>query len=106
MTVTGWMRCLAHALQDKISSEEEVLKDGEVGPDATDDVKIAALGLRLDGFAKLLQLNPCDKHGRVKQKLQLIFYARIEGVHLVCPDDFKCETVDCKPWALRQITKP
>jgi hypothetical protein len=56
-------------------------------------------------MAKLLQLHPGSKSGKVKQKLKPVSYKAIEGIYMICPDVFQCETLSCKPRSLQQVTR-
>ena len=73
--------------------------------DAPSDYKTTAFGLQLDVMAKLLQLHPGNKSGKVKQKLKPASYKAIEGIHMICPNVFQCETLSCKPYSLQQVTR-
>ena len=66
--------------------------------------EIAALSLKLDAFAKLLNLHPYDEHGHLQKKLQLISHKLIQPVYVLCPKSMECETVNCNSRALHQKT--
>ena len=100
ITVTGWIKCLSQSIQDKLAVK--FLKESD---DVSSDYKVTALGLRLDAMAKLLHLHPGSKSGKVKQKFKPVSYRAIEGVHMICPDVFQCETLSCKPCSLQQVTR-
>jgi len=100
INVTGWIKCLSRSIQDKLNVK--FLKESD---DAPSDYKTTAFGLQLDAMAKLLQLHPGNKSGKVKQKLKPVSYKAIEGIHMICPDVFQCETLSCKPRSLRQVTR-
>jgi hypothetical protein len=51
------------------------------------------------------QLHPGKKSGKVRQKFKEVSYTEIEGIHLICPDVFQCETLSCMPCALEQVTR-
>ena len=106
-SVSAWIRCLAHLVQDKLSIDgSTLLKPSEEGPGVPNDQTITTLSIQLDAFAALLQLKPCDKNRRVKKKLKPVSYKKIKAVHIVCPVSFQCETQDCDPRSLQQATKP
>jgi hypothetical protein len=106
VTATAWIRCLSRFIQGKLCGDGEILlKESDAGPTATSDQKIIALSIQLDAFAKLLQLNPCDKNGRVRKRLKPVSYKAIAAVHIICPDTFQCETANCNPRSLQQATK-
>jgi hypothetical protein len=100
ITVTAWMKCLSHSNKDKLA--DKFLKESD---DASSDYKVTALGSRLDAMAKLLQLHPGGKFGKVEQKFKPVSYKAIEGIHMICPDVFQCETLSCKPCSLQQVTR-
>ena len=62
INVTGWIKCLSRSIQDKLNVK--FLKESD---DAPSDYKTTAFGLQLDAMAKLLQLHPGNKSGKVKQ---------------------------------------
>lgn len=94
------MKCLSRSIQDKLA--DKFLKESD---DASSDYKVTALGSQLDAMAKLLQLHPGSKSGKVKQKFKPVSYKAIEGIHMICPDVFRCETLSCKPHSLQQVTR-
>jgi hypothetical protein len=105
-SISAWIRCLSRSVQDKLSTGgNTLLKASEEGPNISNDQTITSLSMRLDAFAALLQLKPCDKSGRVKRKLKPVSHNKIKAVHIICPVSFQCETLDCNPRSLQQITK-
>lgn len=100
ITVTAWIKCLSWSIQDKLGAQ--LLNESN---NASSDYQVTTLGMRLDEMAKLLKLHPASKSGKVKQKFKPISYQAIEGIHLICPDVFECETLSCKPYSLQQVTK-
>ena len=105
-TISAWIRCLSRSVQDKLcTGGNTLLKASEEGPNISNDQTITCLSMRLDVFAALLQLKPCDKNGRVRRKLKPVSHNKIKAVHIICPVSFQCETLDCNPHSLQQITK-
>ena len=77
ITVTAWIKCLSWSSQDKLCVQ--LLNELN---NASSKSQVAALGMRLDGMAKLLKLHPASKSGKVKQKFKPISYKAIEGVFI------------------------
>jgi CxC5 like cysteine cluster associated with KDZ transposases len=96
-------KCLSCSIQNKLGSDgSTLLKESN---STSVDTHITALGMQLDAMAKLLQLHPSNKHGKVKHKLKPVSYKAIEGVHIVCPNSFQCTTHSCNPHSLQQVTR-
>ena len=74
------------------------------GSSMTVDENARALGLKLDLFAKLLKLYPCNKKGKFIGKIKPISNRDIQPVHMICPDAVVCETDTCNPCSLVQHT--
>ena len=105
VTVSNWMKCLAYTVDDKLIQQQNIrlLKKS----DHTTDTKtrINNIGLKLDALAKLLSLNPYDDKGQFQQKLKPVSHKSIQPIHVICPDSYECETLDCESWSLLQNTK-
>ena len=100
---SGWIRGLARALQDRMGDgQKRLFKNTDKG-DSND--QITAIGEKLDGLTKVLELYPYDKHGQFQDKLNPISYTSIQGAQVICPNTFVCETAMCNPCSLLQITK-
>jgi hypothetical protein len=103
VAVTAWIKCLARSIQSKLGNKGlTLLKESN---STSVDAQITALSMELDAMAKLLQLHPSNKHGKVKRKLKPVSYKAIEGVHIICPDSFECTTHSCNPRSLQQVTR-
>ena len=104
--VSAWIWCLSRSIQNKLCvNGKTLLNASEEGPNVPNDQTITILGTKLDTLADILQLKPFVKNGKVKKKLLPTSYKAIEAVHVICPDSFQCETLNCKPCSLQQITK-
>lgn len=100
---SGWIRGLAHALQEKIGDgQRRLFKDAD---NSNPDKQITAIGEKLDGLAKVLKLYPYNKHGQFQGKLKPISHASIQAAQLICPNAVVCETSTCNPRSLLQTTK-
>ena len=94
-TDSGWIRGLACALQEKLGKDHERLfKDRN---DRNADMKIMAIGEKLDGLAKVLNLYPYDKDGQFQGKLKPISHKSIQAAQVICPNAVVCQTAKCKP---------
>jgi len=103
--VSAWIRCLLCSIQKKLCvNGKTLLNVSEEGPNVPNDQTITMLSTRLDALADILQLKPSVKNSKVKKKLQPISYKPIEAVYVICPGSFQCETLNCKPRSLQQIS--
>ena len=101
-TATGWIRALARQVLMKVG-ERSILDERS---SMTVDERARALGLKLDLFAKLLKLYPCNKKGKFIGRIKPISNRDIQPVHMICPDAVVCETDTCNPRSLVQHTVP
>ena len=103
VVITAWIKCLSRTILERLDNNgSKLLKESN---STSVDAQITALGMHLDGMAKLLQLHPSNKHGKVKQKLKPTSYKAIEGIHFICPNTFECMTDSCNPYSLQQVTR-
>jgi CxC5 like cysteine cluster associated with KDZ transposases len=100
---SGWIRGLARALQDKLGDRQKRLFKNT--DDSNSNDQITAIGEKLDGLAKVLELYPYDENGQFQNKLNPISYASIQAAQVICPNAVVCETATCNPRSLLQITK-
>jgi hypothetical protein len=101
-SISGWIKCLARGLQEKLGDDtRNLFKQENVD---SDDI-VSEIGGQLDGMAKLLQLYPYNSEGSFKGKLKPISYDSIQAVHVICPTSVVCETLSCRPRSLLQKTK-
>ena len=100
---SGWIRGLARALQEKMGEgKRKLFKNAN---DENPDDQLSAIGVKLDGLAKVLKLYPYDESGEFLGKLKPISHKSIQAAHVLCPIAFVCETETCNPRSLLQITK-
>ena len=100
---SGWMRGLVRALQEKLGDGQKMLFKKADSIDS--DHQITAIGEKLDGLTKVLELYPYDKNGQFQGNLKPISHASIQAAQVVCPNAVVCETTTCNPRSLLQITK-
>ena len=103
IAVTAWIKSLSRTILERVDDNgSKLLKESN---STSVDGQITALGIQLDAMAKLLQLHPSNKHGKVKHKLKPTSYKAIEGIRIICPNTFECTTHSCKPRSLQQVTR-
>jgi hypothetical protein len=106
IAVSGWMKCLAHAVKKSIDqNQRKPLKMENVEKNMDDKQEIMAFSLKLDAFARLLDLHPYNEHGQCQGKLQPVSHKLIQAVHVLCPNSMECETADCNSRSLLQNTR-
>ena len=99
--MSGWMKALCRALQEKLGdSSENLLKKKE----RTADHVATIIGTKLDKLSKLLNLYPYGKDGKRIEKLKEISEKDIEPALVICPPVMECETSTCNPRSLLQNT--
>jgi hypothetical protein len=103
IAVTAWMKYLSRTILEKLENSGSILL--KESNSTSVDVQITALGMQLDAMAKLLQLHPSNKHGKVKHKLKPMSYKAIEGIHIICPNSLECTMHSCNPRSLQQVTR-
>ena len=105
VTVSSWMKCLADTMDKKLYMQQNIrlLKKSDHVTDTK--IRVNHIGLKLDALAKLLCLNPYDDNGQFQHKLNPVSHKSIQSIHIICPDSYECETLDCKSRSLLQITK-
>ena len=105
VVVSNWMKCLARTMDEKLYQQQNIrlLKKSDHVTDTK--TRVDNIGLRLDALAKLLSLNPYDGNGQFQQKLKQVSHKSIQPIHVICPESYECETLDCKSRSLLQSTK-
>src|SRR4051812_27914232 len=76
--VTGWMRALAHALEERLHKDVGTLFQASEQTPLYPDQGSNRIALKLDGLAKLLGMNSFSKTGQYQQKLKSISHTEIE----------------------------
>jgi hypothetical protein len=106
ITISGWMKTLVRALEQKLGHDIVGLcHDSENRSNMSGDVVTTMIGTKLDAFSKLLNLYPYNKKGQFQGKLNLVSQKAIEPVYVICPASMECETMDCNPRSLVQATR-
>jgi len=59
---------------------------------------------KLDGLAKLLDLDPYCRQGTFERKLRSINEDDIASIHIVCPISMEYETATCQSHAIHKYT--
>ena len=76
---SGWIKGLARAVKENIDeNHQKPLKMKDVDKDMNAEQEITALGLKLDAFAKILNLHPYNKHGHLQKKLQPVSHKLLQ----------------------------
>jgi hypothetical protein len=107
-SLSGWIKCLARGLEEKLGQDKNKLFHNEfenIGTMSEDDIT-KGISRKIDAMANVLDLSPYNSQGRFKGKLKPISYSSIEAVYVICPNSFVCETTSCNPRSLLQNTKP
>jgi len=105
-TISGWMKALARALEDRLDSNVKTLiKHKELPKTLDNDALTNPIAMKLDTMANVLNLMPVfAKSGKLKNKLATVSQHEIAAVHIICPASMECEDMNCKPFALAQDT--
>lgn len=95
---SGWMKCLAHGLQERLGTHQNQLF---VHQDHISESNIIIeICKNLDALAKVLCLYPYDSSGKFKGKPKPVSHESIQAVHIICPNAIICQTAKCKPRSL------
>jgi hypothetical protein len=99
--VTGWMKALARALEEKLKGDTDRLFHVSESKSSNPNQVTTSIGLKLDSLSKLLGLHQsCDD-----KKLKPICNMVIEPALVICPESMECETMSCRPRSLLQDTR-
>jgi hypothetical protein len=102
---SGWLKCLARALQEKLEEGNTKLFKKYERDQLSDKEKIDGVTQKVDGLAKLLKLYPYDSDGQFQGKIKAVSYKSIKAAQVICPISFTCETASCNPRSLLQNTR-
>jgi hypothetical protein len=103
---SGWIKALARALENRLKDATGTMfKSQESTSQLTSDQLATRIGMKLDGLAKVLKLDPYNKRDKVCRKLKTISEDNIEPVHVLCPESFECETLECQSRAILKLTR-
>jgi hypothetical protein len=105
---TGWLKCLAYALYECISEQNEektLFSHSELLQFTDKEKRITPLTLKLNELAVTLKLIPTGNK-IPKNKITPISQKQIQPVLVICPRSVICEDMNCSPRSLVQATKP
>jgi CxC5 like cysteine cluster associated with KDZ transposases/CxC6 like cysteine cluster associated with KDZ transposases len=106
VTTSGWIKALAHALEKKLGNATDTLfRHQDNKWELNSDQAATRIGIKLDGLAKVLKLDPYDKWGQFCGKLEPVSDQNIEPVHVVCPSSWECETMHCQSRSILKHTR-
>ena len=96
-TISGWLKALARALNERLGSHADELFQSEDTETVENEVEvITAIGKKLDGLSKVLKLYPYDPNTRrQKTKLKPISEKAIDPAYVICPMSMECTTGSC-----------
>jgi hypothetical protein len=104
-SISGWIKCLARALQDKLGENHTKLSKHYQRKKPSDKAHVDDISQKLDALAKLLNMYPYDSKGQFQGKLKAVSYKSIQAVQVICPHSVACETTSCNPRSLVQDTR-
>jgi len=103
---SGWIKHLAHAIQDKLGSATAgLLRTQDISKDMSEDQVLTVTASKLVALAQVLQFYPVDKNGMFLGKLKSVSQKSIQTVQVICPTSVQCMTATCNPCSLLQATK-
>ena len=105
LSKSGWLKCLARALQEKLEEDNTKLFKHYQENQLSDKEKVDGVTEKLDGLAKLLNLYPYDSDGQFQGKLKAVSYKSIKAAQVICPHSITCETASCNPRSLLQNSR-
>ena len=92
--VSAWMKALVRALIKRLGEKSNALL--QKTENTTEDLKIVAIGNKLDQLSKLLDLYPYDDKGNFQGKLKPTSHDEFKPVLLICPNSAFCVTKSCR----------
>jgi hypothetical protein len=105
-SASAWMKSLAHILKNTMGQEHtKLFKKEDNYRQMPEEQIITALSMKLDAFAKKIELHSYNEQGIFQGHLNPISYQSIEPIHMICPTTVECETVACQFRSLLQVTK-
>ncbi|KIJ93274.1 hypothetical protein K443DRAFT_112283, partial [Laccaria amethystina LaAM-08-1] len=102
--VSAWMKALVHGLVERLGEKSDTLL--KKTQSTSGDLKIVAIGDKLDHLSKILDLYPYDDKGQFQGKLKPTSHDELKPVLLVCPNSSFCVTKQCKRQSLMQHSPP
>ena len=102
--VTGWLKSLSRAMEERLETQiEQLFPPQQYMPkSATHDI-----ALKLHGLSEVLQLTPYNSAGQFQKKLRPISRKEIEPIRMICPLSMTCitKTKKCKHRHLKLLTR-
>ena len=103
---TGWIKALAHALENRLGDATRTLFHTEERLSELSDEKVtSSIGLKLDGLCNILDLHPYNTDGRFLGRLKPMAEEDIKPVLIICPFTMDCETATCQSHAILKHTR-
>ena len=102
---SGWLKCLARALHEKLGEDNTKLFKSYQKNQLSENERVDGITQKVDGLAKLLNLYPYDSDGQFRGKLKAVSYTSIKAAQVICPLSITCETASCNPQSLLQNTR-
>jgi hypothetical protein len=95
-TITGWIKALARALEEKLGDDvDRLFKASEQKRKMQSNQVNSAISIKLDTLSKVLMFYPYDIHGRRQKALKPVSEKEIEPAYVICPTSMECQTVSC-----------
>src|SRR6266511_6411958 len=96
--ISGWIKSLARALEDRLGSDTRTLmKHKEIPQGLDDNALVTPIATKLDKMANILKLEPVfSTSGKVRHRLALISHQKIAAVHVICPASFEIGRASCR----------
>jgi len=95
-TITGWMKALARALEEKLGDDvDRLFKQSEHKGNMQSNQANSAISIKLDTLSKVLKFYPYDVYGKRQKALKPVSEKEIEPVYVICPTSMECQTVSC-----------
>jgi hypothetical protein len=104
--VTGWIKCLAQVLEDKLDdSSDHLFKKSEKHNNLSENKRLGLIGEKLDNFSKTHGLRSFNVQKNKFKNLLPISEEAIQPALLICPQVSECVTGTCRPYSLNQNTR-
>jgi hypothetical protein len=95
-TISGWMKALAHALEEKLGDNvDRLFKQSEHKENMQSNQINSGISIKLDTLSKVLKFSPYDTNGRHQKALKPVSEKVIEPDYVICPTSMECQTVSC-----------
>jgi len=103
--VSGWIKGLARALEEKLGQNTDRLFQKSEHKSTLNNNQVQhAIAFKLDALSTLLKLYPYNAQGQ-RQTLKQVSEKAIEPALVICPNFMECQTVTCNGRALHMDTR-